>query len=134
MKYAEQVRNVYGQAQMWKAIYRYIISTIGFKFMNVIYGTNPPSRTAREAEVIAVMYEVVNHDSFFGSGWISASIAMRSLLKHNCGQSFTIPLQSREIDLASRWLHSNGNLTAQSLSVASFPCLVRQGDNLRGHT
>ena len=29
MKCAEQVRNVYGQVQMWKAIYRYIISTIG---------------------------------------------------------------------------------------------------------
>ena len=27
MKCAEQVRNVYGQVQMWKAIYRYIIST-----------------------------------------------------------------------------------------------------------
>ena len=27
MKSAEQVRNVYGQVQMWKAIYCYIIST-----------------------------------------------------------------------------------------------------------
>ena len=31
MKCAEQVRNVYGQVQMWKAIYRYNISTIEYK-------------------------------------------------------------------------------------------------------